>query len=353
MITYHQLPELQPEFSFLLEKDSISGLYTEILCTLDPNTSKGWLSKIGGHNDFQFQYSYYYQLLDGDDPDPNDWVNYSKWSTDNETNLKMTWGSCSQNNKQVFTEVAVQCRVKLQFSGRVDTWNQWITVNCMRQMNSDKFTIPTMWNTVKTYPLLFKPNPTKSTIANLCNPRSGPRNKKKQGLGSAKHYVAITKELKDLQDKFKFSNPRPMRPVTAPPIQGEAAPTLGGQWKVHFVGPTKQLYEELLKQTTIARFSTATTYNGSAYGPHTEQSGQELDDKFIANRASIITLFSSKLSSDLITTRPDFRMLFTGDAYDRQCDIQNTIASFVGRDLPTVTLDVLKASFLLLGVALA
>lgn len=109
-------------------------------------------------------------------------------------------------------------------------------------------------------------------------------------------------------------------------------------WMVDVVGPTMDLYHELVGEVMWDVYQNAETNHRVGFGPYTSAPGSlKSSNKSIVNRASIVTMLRRfKLNDDATKSRSstkEFDMLFTGDAYDRDCNVQNTIAAFDGRDL--------------------
>jgi hypothetical protein len=97
---------------------------------------------------------------------------------------------------------------------------------------------------------------------------------------------------------------------------------------MNIVGPLRTLYNDVIGDSMQAFYE---ALNISVTKP--------IPGNYdIANRASIVTLFSRPSDVFLGTT---FKMLFMGDAYDRDCNVAGTVAAFEGRKQPTA-LDILK-----------
>ncbi|KFY95489.1 hypothetical protein V500_02756 [Pseudogymnoascus sp. VKM F-4518 (FW-2643)] len=108
---------------------------------------------------------------------------------------------------------------------------------------------------------------------------------------------------------------------------------LGGKYdwyrqNMSIVGPLKGIYHDLIGDSMSAFYESANIMTKSP----------DPGNYDIANRASIVTLFTR--TSDKFPSKI-FKMLFTGDAYDRDCNVAGTVQAFVGQQLP-IMVDVLK-----------
>ncbi|MCJ1380284.1 hypothetical protein MMC17_003387 [Xylographa soralifera] len=86
----------------------------------------------------------------------------------------------------------------------------------------------------------------------------------------------------------------------------------------NIMGPNRRLYDSLIESSMVALYKAKTQTAAAPVGNYD-----------ITNRASIISLFTRYKVLIDDTKVPVFRMLFTGDAYDRQCNIQNTVQGFL------------------------
>ena len=105
-----------------------------------------------------------------------------------------------------------------------------------------------------------------------------------------------------------------------------------GQGKIrveNYIGPSKEIFRDLGRSVLIRDYS---KLNDTEYDA-------EMDD-IATNRASIITIFNREdLGPKDIK---GIKMLFTGDAYDRNCDVRKTVTSFSGGKPPIVAVGLLK-----------
>lgn len=94
-----------------------------------------------------------------------------------------------------------------------------------------------------------------------------------------------------------------------------------------YLNPTKAAYRKMIRYALDVQWS--------GYAKAVED---QFDNDAIMNRASIVTLFQQM--------KPKFKMLFTGDAYDRECDLRSTLAAWNAKedpeDPPAVPVHVLK-----------
>ncbi|MCJ1397443.1 hypothetical protein MMC11_000636 [Xylographa trunciseda] len=84
------------------------------------------------------------------------------------------------------------------------------------------------------------------------------------------------------------------------------------------MGPNQRLYDSLIESAMVA-----------VYKAKTQTAAAPVGNYDITNRASIISMFTRYKYLIDDTKVPVFRMLFTGDAYDRQCNIRDTVQGFL------------------------
>jgi hypothetical protein len=347
-VVYHQLPSLVPKFAQTLAKTPLSAPNPSIV-TCEEDTKL--LQHIGAHGNFRFLFTYEYQrLLKWNDPlDPN-----AAWTPvpSGNNSASQAFDIPFENfvaGSTTYKGVAVACFVKLQHFVRFATvLNDWQDVMCrmLDPINPEKSeAVAVQWNDLARY-VVEKP-PTGNPKDAVCL-RVAPTKRKRDDVLVPRYYVQINAALDRIQKEALDENwtPFPFGPVLPEPIQGTTLTLTNGEnWSIQFCGPTRELYNELKRFTTVARYETATTDEYSPYGPHNESNDleQTVAGADIANRASIITLFRSPLNRyGAGIGQSQFSMLYTGDAYDRSCDIQNTVAAFLGAQRELLSVDVLK-----------
>ena len=110
-----------------------------------------------------------------------------------------------------------------------------------------------------------------------------------------------------------------------------------GMGKQRTLGPTRELYSAMMREIMIGRYKLDENKLLAA-------SDVSLDGATL-NRSSVITMFE-RTDADTTTTPPrdySFTMLFTGDAFDNQCDIRDTLIAWKNDpDLASMHVDVLK-----------
>jgi hypothetical protein len=86
------------------------------------------------------------------------------------------------------------------------------------------------------------------------------------------------------------------------------------------LGPSEKLYQRFVSE------SIALGYDKKAHDEHST----------ITNQASIVTMFRRYTPTlntefpDLDAYKPVFSALFTGDAYDRECHLRDSLEAFLG-----------------------
>ncbi|KAF5622679.1 uncharacterized protein FTJAE_10802 [Fusarium tjaetaba] len=309
--------------------------------SLECKDHEDWIIGLGDTTDFRYMYWFYYQLLEKehDEPKDEDWEELAEESPNPTFTLEVPYKNClyEDDEELKYKYLCVQAHICLQRWGRMGVVNDWQNVMCKKRNGNNASEVPVQWEVITTYKVNAPPGRDPDDLIYVTLPPA--TLKKAQGINSPRDFARIKEALRELEvaGQNQLWNPVPLLPISFPPIQGSRLDLENGDmWNVEFVGPTEELYDQLRKETAIARFETAETRNGGEFGPHTEASGQLVKGEDIKNRASIITLFTSEF------TKPEFKMLFTGDAHDRSCDIQNTVNSFLGNYTDIQEVHVLK-----------
>lgn len=345
-VAYHALPPTKIDFTIAAEETLLANrnrtiFPTTVVCKLKPSedgqvtTASEWLSLIGGPEMFRLQYNFRYQLLEhGGKIDPQQWVRFGgpQKHPHNDIQVKLTKAQCDK-----YESVAISCKVALEVWDKNGPATMWQPALCLdADDKDDKKKTDVMWRPVVTFDIR-PPGQHDGDMIGLVLPNGTPLTK--PGLKTPAHYTKIADELGKIWRKTEERNrvvgtvPILFNPTVTRPVQGVELPDLGmGEWRVRFNGPSEPLYQDLIKHTTLARFlRSKTNPKDSSYGPHTDTGVKyNVDGEHIANRASVITYFSTSLKWKQPSQIYDgFHMLFTGDAFDRDCDIQNTIPGFM------------------------
>ena len=110
------------------------------------------------------------------------------------------------------------------------------------------------------------------------------------------------------------------------------------------LGPTTQLYGNMMRDILLSVYKLDSTVKKIA------NSGSLKLDAESSNRSSVVTLFERPSADPTLGRDSSFAMLFTGDAFDKSCDIRDTLLSWQrGLRAPpiapnTIKVDLLKVS---------
>lgn len=115
-----------------------------------------------------------------------------------------------------------------------------------------------------------------------------------------------------------------VRPKTSKELKSAA----GQQYTI---GPSAAQYKSMMRAIMLNQWELHAI--GELEG------GKNQLDSETTNRSSIVTMFERHDKDE--TFDASFSMLFTGDAYDKACDIRDTLLSWKS-DSPTIQVDVLK-----------
>ncbi|MCJ1390525.1 hypothetical protein MMC18_003385 [Xylographa bjoerkii] len=111
---------------------------------------------------------------------------------------------------------------------------------------------------------------------------------------------------------------------------------------MRILGPTPGLYGKMMREILLGLYKLDSNSMATRKGETITMDGET------TNRSSIVTLFERPTTDPTVGRDSSFTMLFTGDAYDKACDIRDTLVSWSqGQRLPlspprTIDVDVLK-----------
>ncbi|KAK4695864.1 competence protein ComEC, partial [Lecanoromycetidae sp. Uapishka_2] len=159
---------------------------------------------------------------------------------------------------------------------------------------------------------------------------------------AGEHIIGSVREVSELSTKITQLNKLPIQPRLKTVTPEEVRPimtkdliaTSGYQLTI---GPSKALYKTMMRTILLNKW--ALDGIGKLRSPGT----QENLDTAATNRSSIVTMFERHDKNPPMDIDATFSMLFTGDAYDKACDIRDTLLSWQSSNIdPTIKVDVLK-----------
>ncbi|MCJ1316415.1 hypothetical protein MMC15_001736 [Xylographa vitiligo] len=240
---------------------------------------------------------------------------------------------------RTYNAVLVTCVVSLKrfVASNKTTANTWVRV----EMNDPSVERKFIFRAV--YGLTFANRTVPTDVATLAVPV--PPVVLTGALSSIRDFVRIRDEIKKLPVIAATATVAAHTLIT--PVEVKAIKKTFAIDEKYFsfnlMGPSKRLYDSLIESSMVALYKAKTQTAAAPVGNYD-----------ITNRASIISLFTRyKLLIDdtkvsptplpktpphnplTIAQVPVFRMLFTGDAYDRQCNIQNTVQGFLETKIVT------------------
>ncbi|KIM92810.1 hypothetical protein OIDMADRAFT_62204 [Oidiodendron maius Zn] len=332
-VFYHAFPDMNP--NMILKPSPLVNAFSDKLNKVaaeEMNPGIRWadaLKEAGLRISYHFRA---YQMPNPNSPPPQ-WEATPRFnekiSEDNQIQIDIQKGQCIDGQGNLWDGMYVACRITLECQRKVGPKRQ-ATATLPIEIGSGD--VQQSFHIGQAFRLGFSQNGSLFEFAKveLGFPTLTPTPPPLKAVRDFNQIRVALDELKTTAENTPFPIPMVSNPwYNFYSIQDSVTQWYNKPSQMHIVGPTQSIYNDLIGNSMVA-FYKAKNADSSKISPKNHD---------IANRASIVSVFTRP---SVVHQGKVFSMVFTGDAYDRDCNISGTVQAFTGQQQITYV-DVMKA----------